>query len=98
MRKLLLFTAAIAAIALGASAAVAQESTLDVVKKRVTLIAGMRNDFPPAGYINQQGQWVGFEIDLMDYIAKKLGVKVQREQVTSRTRIPMLVNYNVDVV
>ena len=58
----------------------------------------MRNDFPPAGYINQQGQWVGFEIDLMDYIAKKLGVKVQREQVTSRTRIPMLVNNNVDVV
>ena len=98
MRKFLLLSAAIAALAIGASTAVAQESTLDIVKKRGTLIAGMRNDFPPAGYINQQGEWVGFEIDLMDYIAKKLGVKVQREQVTSRTRIPMLVNNNVDVV
>jgi polar amino acid transport system substrate-binding protein len=97
MRKFFLFTAAMAVTVLGASAAVAQESTLDIVKKRGILIAGMRNDFPPAGYINQQGQWVGFEIDLMDYIAKKLGVKVQREVVTSRTRIPMLVNNNVDV-
>jgi polar amino acid transport system substrate-binding protein len=81
-----------------ASQVEAEESILDVVKKRGAIIAGMRNDFPPAAYINQQGQWVGFEIDLMDYIAKKAGVKVQREQVTSRTRIPMLVNGNIDVI
>ena len=85
------------AFMLVATTAVAQESTLDVVKKRGTLIAGMRNDFPPAAYVNQQGEWVGFEIDLMEYIAKKLGVKLQKEVVTSRTRIPVLVNGNVDV-
>lgn len=98
MTRLKLLAFAIVAIALGVTGAVAQESTYDVIKKRGTLIAGLRNDFPPAGYINQQGQWVGFEIDLMDYIANKLGVKVQREQVTSRTRIPMLVNGNIDVI
>jgi len=76
----------------------ADESTLDVVKKRGTLIAGVRNDFPPAAYINQAGEWVGFELDLMEYIAKKLGVKLKMEVVTSRTRIPLLVNGNVDMV
>jgi polar amino acid transport system substrate-binding protein len=83
---------------MAASSAVAQESTLDVVKKRGTLIAGLRNDFPPAAYLNANGDWVGFEIDLMDYIVKKLGVKLKLEVVTSRTRIPMLVNGNVDMV
>jgi polar amino acid transport system substrate-binding protein len=90
---------AIAALMLiiGTSAAIAQESTYDVVKKRGTLIAGLRKDFPPAAYINQQGEWVGYEVDLMEYIAAKLGVKLQRVEVNSRTRIPLLVNGNVDV-
>jgi len=75
----------------------AEESTLDVVKKRGVLIAGMRKDFPPAAYLDENGKWVGFEIDLMDYIANKLGVELERKEVTSRTRIPLLVNGNVDV-
>lgn len=99
MRKPAVFAAILSCLfVFAASAALAQqESTLDVVKKRGTLIAGMRNDFPPAAYVNQQGEWVGFELDLMEYIAKKLGVKLQKEVVTSRTRIPVLVNGNVDV-
>ena len=98
MRKPTRFAAILAYVFMfAATAAVAQESTLDVVKKRGTLIAGMRNDFPPAPYVNQQGDWVGFELDLMEYIAKKLGVKLQKEVVTSRTRIPVLVNGNVDL-
>jgi polar amino acid transport system substrate-binding protein len=76
--------------------AVAQQSTLDVVKKRGTLIAGVKNDFPPAGYIDQKGEWVGFDVDLAKYIARKLGVKLQMEAITPRTRIPMLVNGNID--
>jgi len=99
MRKLTLLAAAFVGVFLFSTiAGVAQESTYDVVKKRGTLIAGMRNDFPPAAYIDKQGKWVGFEIDLMDYIAKKLGVKLKRELVTSSTRIPILLNGNVDVI
>ena len=57
MRKPILFAAILAYVFMfAATAAVAQESTLDVVKKRGTLIAGMRNEFPPAAYVNQQGE------------------------------------------
>ena len=76
----------------------AQESTLDVVKKRGTLIAGVKNDYPPAGYLDSKGEWVGLDVDMAKYIAKKLGVKLQMEAVSSRTRIPMLVNNNVDLL
>ena len=80
------------------AAAQAQESTFDVVKKRGALIAGVKNDYPPAGYIDKQGDWVGIDVDMAKYIAQKLGVKLQMQAVTSRTRIPMLVNSNVDLI
>jgi polar amino acid transport system substrate-binding protein len=96
--KFKLVVAAITALSLWSWPAAAQESTLDVVKKRGTLIAGVKNDYPPAGYIDSKGEWVGLDVDMAKYIAKKLGVKLQMEAVTSRTRIPMLVNNNVDLI
>lgn len=75
----------------------AQTSTLDKVKERGTLIAGVKNDYPPAGYINDKDEWVGFDVEIAAYIAKKLGVELKLEPVTSRTRIPLLVNGNIDL-
>jgi len=76
----------------------AQESTLDVVKKRGVLIAGLRKDLPPIAFVDKQGQWVGFEVELSELIAKKLGVKLQRVEAGASTRIPLLVNGNIDYV
>ena len=98
LNKLNFFAAFTAAFLLWSNVVSAQESTLDVVKKRGTLIAGVKNDYPPAGYLNSNGDWVGLDVDMAKYIAKKLGVKLQMEAVSSRTRIPMLVNNNVDLI
>ena len=38
-----------------ASTAHADESLFDVVKKRGTLVAGVKNDYPPAGYVDRNG-------------------------------------------
>src|SRR5437763_1453144 len=76
----------------------AQESTYDVVKKRATLIAGVKNDYPPFGFVDGDGKWVGIEVDMSKYIADKLGVALKMEPVTSRTRIPLLVNGNIDLI
>lgn len=76
----------------------AQESTYDVVKKRGTLVAGVKNDYPPFGFVDADGKWVGIEVDMSKYIADKLGVALKMEPVTSRTRIPLLVNGNVDII
>ena len=80
-----------------ASPAIA-ESTLDIVKKRGELIAGVRYDMPPYGYVGDNGKVSGLDIVIVDTIAQKLGVTVQLTQVTAQTRIPMLQNGNVDVV
>jgi polar amino acid transport system substrate-binding protein len=72
--------------------------TIDEVKKRGELIVGVRYDMPPFGTVDQQGGLQGIDIEVGKYIATKLGVKVKYQQVTAQTRIPMLVNGNVDLV
>lgn len=98
MWRLLRILTSVFLLTAAATPAAAQQSTLDVVKKRGVLIAGVKNDYPPAGYIDQKSEWVGFDVDLAKYIANKLGVKLQMEAITPRTRIPMLVNGNIDLV
>ncbi len=66
------------------------------VKAAGTLLAGVRNDFPPIGSIDTSGKPVGFGPDLAEAFAKKLGVKAEFVPTTSRTRIPLLQNGSID--
>jgi polar amino acid transport system substrate-binding protein len=84
------------AVTIGAEAQ--QKSTLDAVKTRGALIAGVKTDYPPFGYIDESGKTVGFDIDLVTYIADRLGVKLDLRPVTSANRIPMLMNDTVDLI
>jgi polar amino acid transport system substrate-binding protein len=73
-------------------------STLDEVKARGKMIAGVRYDSPPFGSLDQSGQVVGFDIDLIREIAKRLGVGIEMVQVTAKTRIPLLESGKIDVI
>ena len=82
-----------------ASEAIAQTplaDTLAKVKSAGTMLAGVRNDFPPIGSIDTDGKPVGFGPDLALAFGKKLGVKVEFVPTTSRTRIPILQNGSID--
>jgi polar amino acid transport system substrate-binding protein len=73
-------------------------STLDEVKARGKMIAGVRYDSPPFGSLDNSGKVVGFDIDLINDIAKRLGVGIELVQVTAKTRIPMLESGKIDVI
>jgi ABC-type amino acid transport substrate-binding protein len=73
-------------------------SALDVVQKRGKLIVGVRYDAPPYGYVDKETKVVGFDVDIARYFAKKLGVELELVQVTAKTRIPLLLNGNVDLL
>jgi polar amino acid transport system substrate-binding protein len=85
--------ALLVSLAVGAAA----DSTFDAVKKRGTLIAGVKFDAPPFGFVDENGKNVGFDIDIARYIAERLNVKLELKQVTSKTRIPMLQDGQVDM-
>ncbi len=67
------------------------------IKKAGVMVAGIKYDFKPFGFINKSGSIVGFDVDLLKYIANKLNVGLKFKQVTSKTRIPMIVSGEVDV-
>jgi polar amino acid transport system substrate-binding protein len=80
-----------------AAASAQQASVLDRVKTNNVVRIGIGNDSPPLNYVDDKGQWIGFDVDLAEAIAKKLGVKIERVQVNNKTRIAFLANNQIDM-
>jgi len=95
MRKILLLLLMVV-FAFGTSTANAK-SVLDDVKERGVLRIGSGNTLPPLNYVDANGKWTGFDIDLGDALAEKLGLKVERVVVNNKTRIAFLANKSIDV-
>ncbi len=84
-----------------AIAAQCMAGTLDDVKKRGTLIAGVKTDFPPFGYVDSSGKNLGFDVDVAHLFAKALfddENKVELVAVTSGNRIPFLQSGKIDII
>ncbi|MFN8487300.1 MAG: transporter substrate-binding domain-containing protein [Caldilineaceae bacterium] len=62
------------------------------------MIAGVKYDFDPFGYIDSSGKLVGFDVDLVQAIADQWGVKVEFVPVTSSARLQLLATGVVDLV
>jgi polar amino acid transport system substrate-binding protein len=71
--------------------------TLTEMRKRGVLRAGLRTDFPPHSFYDAGGQWVGFDVDIADALARDLGVRMERVKVDELTRISYLKNGTIDV-
>src|SRR5438309_3076222 len=98
-RTLTFFFAMVATLATAvAAAAQAPQGTLAKIKERGKLLAGVKLDTPPFGFLDDKNEPVGFDIDLVRKIGARIGVPVELVKVTSATRIPLLVSGNVDLV
>jgi polar amino acid transport system substrate-binding protein len=80
-----------------ASSAHAQTALDDVMAKKLITIA-IPTDFPPYGFVSTDLKPQGLDIDTANYIAAKLGVKVELVPVTSANRIPYLQTKKADLV
>jgi len=103
LRRFRVFAGAVAIalaglIAQSESAQAQPQDTLAQIKSRGKLIAGVKFDTPPFGFLDEKNEPVGFDLDIVRGIAKRLAVPVEFVKVTSPTRIPLLVSGNVDLV
>ncbi|NOU92410.1 transporter substrate-binding domain-containing protein [Paenibacillus sp. LMG 31456] len=77
-------------------------STLDAIKKRGKLVAGVKFDTKLFGLKDPgTGKVEGFDIDLAKALAKQIlgdETKLELKEVTSKTRIPMLNNGDIDMI
>jgi polar amino acid transport system substrate-binding protein len=63
-----------------------------------TIKIAVPENFPPFGSLGDEGEYVGYDIDVAKMVAKDLGVEVELVPVTSKQRIPFLETDKVDIV
>ena len=75
--------------------------TLQDIKARGKLLAGVKTDFPPFGFVDEKGVNKGFDVDIAKAIAKELFGKedaVEFVTVTSGNRIAFLTTNKIDII
>jgi len=95
----LLFIAMLALAACGSDsgATAATESAKDRVAESGTVRIGVRNDNPPMSFVNDDGDWVGFDLELARAISEELGAELELVPVDGTTRISFLESGQVDM-
>jgi polar amino acid transport system substrate-binding protein len=78
--------------------ATADSDVLSNIKNAGILKVAVPQDFPPFGSVGSDMQPMGYDIDMANLIAAKLGVKLKLVPVTSTNRIPYLTTGKVDLV
>jgi polar amino acid transport system substrate-binding protein len=81
-----------------AAAAPAQADALAKIKSAGVLKVAVPQDFPPFGSVGPDLKPLGYDVDMAELIAKKLGVKLELVPVTSANRIPYLQTGRADLV
>ncbi len=79
-----------------------ESGTIDAIKARGKVIAGVKYDTKLFGLKDPaSGKVEGFDIDIAKALAKKIfgdETKVELKEVTSKTRIPLLQNGDIDLI
>uniref|UniRef100_UPI00406C6ED8 transporter substrate-binding domain-containing protein n=1 Tax=Pseudomonas sp. F3-2 TaxID=3141539 RepID=UPI00406C6ED8 len=86
---------------LAGTAAAHAEGYLDKIKARDKLVVGVFSDKPPFGFVNEKGDYVGFDTDLGRRFAKDLlgdEKKIEFVVVEPASRIPFLQSDKVDLI
>ena len=75
----------------------AARSLADDVAARGTVRIGVRNDNPPLSFVTEDGEWVGFDVDLAHAIAAQMNLEPELTVVDGTTRISFLQEGRVDM-
>ncbi|MFZ0548420.1 MAG: transporter substrate-binding domain-containing protein [Candidatus Promineifilaceae bacterium] len=73
------------------------QSTYDKVMEAGLVRVGTRNDNPPLSFIDENGDWVGFDVDLANALADEMGVEIELVVVDETTRISFLQEDRIDM-
>ncbi|MGK7887439.1 MAG: amino acid ABC transporter substrate-binding protein [Crocosphaera sp.] len=80
------------------------ETVLEKIKRTGELNAGVRKDAIPFGYVNKQGKWTGYSVDLIRLIHEKLEkelnqpIKLNLREATIDSRFRIVQRGDVDIM
>ena len=84
--------------ALAEDAAESADTSLDYILEKGTLILGLDASFPPMGFTNDDGEVVGFDIDLAREVCNRLGVELIAQPIDWAAKDMELNNKNIDCI
>lgn len=73
------------------------DSDLAYITEKGTLVVGV-TDFEPMDYLDEDGNWIGFDADMATAFAESLGVKVEFVEIDWDNKILELNNKSIDCV
>ena len=85
-------------VALAEDAAESADTSLDYILEKGTLILGLDASFPPMGFTNDDGEVVGFDIDLAREVCNRLGVELIAQPIDWAAKDMELNNKNIDCI
>ena len=72
--------------------------TLDEIKESGKIVVGVFSDKKPFGYVDENGEYQGYDVYFGNRIAKDLGVAVEYVPVEAASRVEYLVTAKVDII
>jgi polar amino acid transport system substrate-binding protein len=88
----------ISSLFIGCGAKDTAADSLEEIKKKGEFVVGLDDSFPPMGFRDENGEIVGFDIDLAKEAAKRMGVKVVFKPVDWDGVLMSLNNKDIDVI
>ncbi len=74
------------------------QGAMDNIQKTKLIKIAIPTDFPPYGFVGIDLKPQGLDVEMANYIAAKMGVKIELVPVTSANRIPYLQTKKADLV
>ncbi|BBC23955.1 glutamine-binding protein of glutamine ABC transporter [Pseudanabaena sp. ABRG5-3] len=72
-------------------------NTIDKIQKRGKLLIGVKDNLPPLGFRDRDGNLSGLEIDIARELAKELNLPIELVPLKNRDRLSALQNNQVDL-
>lgn len=74
------------------------DGSLQAVKDKGTLVLGLDASFPPMGFTAENGDIVGFDIDLATEVCERMGVTLEPKPINWNSKEQELENGNIDCI
>ena len=72
--------------------------TLDEIKDSGKIVIGVFSDKNPFGYVDENGEYAGYDVELANRLAEDLGVEVEYVSTEAASRVEFLQTGKVDLI
>ncbi len=80
------------------SAPTSGDDSLQKIKDKGEIIMGLDDSFPPMGFVDENGELTGFDVELAKAVAKQMGINLKLQPIDWKAKEMELGNGNIDVI